>query len=417
MPTREQLESALRNAHAAGDEGAAKKLANELRGRQQETPAQDFAQGAGQGAMMVDSASDIANVGLEAAAGVNRGVANLIDFFGTDTANAIISGGAKAINSALELTGTEERVPVVEGAIPRLSESIPGIQGGFMEEGLARDVVGAAGEVIPSAVGMGGAIRYAAKALPAAASQAGTLGAAKEYGQIALREAAKSGVASDVGYGAVSAAGSELGEAAGGGETGALVGSILAPMAAATGTQAIRGLLSKGGEGVSALVRGMDDISEEGAGAMLAEAMAREGMEPDDVANAIKSMGPDAIPADIGETFGRLLKVASNKLPGIEGSAKALLNERQAGQASRFMSSLDDGTGTTLMNVDDEIARLNVAMKPEIDKIYSDMSKKPFYITGDLKKLLDSKSSIGRAWKASEGVLDDMRAIGKGLQT
>lgn len=80
---------------------------------------------------------DAIDVLAEFAAGSNRTVTEFIDFLGPDTANAILS-----------LAGAKSRVPTLTGAL----EST-GIQGGFMDEGLARDAVGAAGMALPAAAG------------------------------------------------------------------------------------------------------------------------------------------------------------------------------------------------------------------------------------------------------------------------
>jgi hypothetical protein len=330
----------------------------------------------------------------EFAAGANRSVTEFIDFLGPDTANA-----------ALSLAGSDIRVPT-------LTESIPGIQGGFMEEGLGRDIVSSAGEIVPTALGVGGAVRTAAKALPAAASRSGLLGGAREAGEIALREGAKSTAAADVGLGLASAAGAEVGEEIGG-DTGALIGSIVAPVGAASAVQGVKGLLGKGAEGVKVLAKSLDDMSDEGAGQLLAEAMVRENLSPDDLTVALKELGPDAVPADLGDSFNRLLKSAINKFPRIQGRASEVLDERQAGQAARLVNAFEDGTGTTLMSVDDEIARLNMAMAPKISSAYKDIRQGKMRISEKLMNIMSNDgTSIGRARKQAEKNLADMASIG-----
>ena len=79
---------------------------------------------------------DTANVAYEFAAGVNRPVAEFLDFVGPDT-----------INAFLNVVGSEKRVPT-------LAENIPGIEGNFMEQGGARTAVRLAGNALPMAAGM-----------------------------------------------------------------------------------------------------------------------------------------------------------------------------------------------------------------------------------------------------------------------
>jgi hypothetical protein len=78
------------------------------------------------------------NVLGELAAASNRSVTEFVDFLGPKTANAILS-----------LAGTDKRVPL-------LTESLAptGIQGNFMDPGIARDATQVAGGLIPAAAGM-----------------------------------------------------------------------------------------------------------------------------------------------------------------------------------------------------------------------------------------------------------------------
>ena len=155
---------------------------------------------------------------LELISGFNRGIAKIADFVGTDT-----------VNAALRLAGTDVQ-------LPRLSEEIPGITGGYVEPGLTRDILGAAGETAAGGAVGGLALRGAAATLPAATTGEGVLaGAVRQLGQTTP------GI--EAGLGAVSGAGMEVGEEVGG-TPGAIVGGIAAPLGAAAAT---RSLLSAAG--------------------------------------------------------------------------------------------------------------------------------------------------------------------------
>lgn len=94
----------------------------------------------------------------ELAAAANRSVTEFVDFLGPG-----------AVNNILSLAGSEKRVPTLTGALEGT-----GIQGGFMDEGTARDVVQGAGATIPAALGMKGvAGRDVTKATGAAAEMLG----------------------------------------------------------------------------------------------------------------------------------------------------------------------------------------------------------------------------------------------------
>jgi hypothetical protein len=74
----------------------------------------------------------------ELAAASNKSVTEFVDFLGPDTVNAVLS-----------LSGSEYRVPTLTGALEPI-----GIRGGFMDEGVPRDIVRAAGSLLPAAAGM-----------------------------------------------------------------------------------------------------------------------------------------------------------------------------------------------------------------------------------------------------------------------
>jgi len=390
MATKERLEQALRNADAAGDVEAAKAFANAIRNGQY-----DAEKMPDEGSGILDSInSAITNnpVGAtiaEGAAAVNRGATQLADMVTTEPANAV-----------LELAGSDMRIP----SITKSLSSATG--GGFMEVGMPRDIVRAAGEVVPGAVVAGGLVRGAAEQLPAVA------GAAEKIGTSLLRAAGSGTVAADAGYGAVSGAGGAIGREVGG-DAGAMIGSIAAPLTVAGGGIALKSALGAGKRGIDAVIGSTKGVSEDGAATMLAEAMVREGLSPDDVAKQMAQMGDEGMLADAGNNFARLLRVASNKIPRIEGVAAQKFKGRHAGQGARLSGALDDGTGTPLLTVDDEIARLENTMGPKISELYKDAKSKPFAPSLRLRGLLEGDNSVGRAATEAQKNLSDYRAIGE----
>lgn len=224
MATKERLEQALRNAHNAGDVAAAKRFADAIRGGEFEQEEKSLLAQAG-------------DVALEGMAAVNRGAAGIVDF------------AATPVNAALELAGSEARVPSLVSALA------PAAQGNFMEQGLGRDVVRAAGESVPAALAVGGALRAGAQALPAMGQASESIGAG------ALRQLGASTPAQDAGYAALSGAGSALGQEVSG-DAGAMAGSILAPAAVATAINApgfIRSMFNTGNPSVVA--KNIDDFA------------------------------------------------------------------------------------------------------------------------------------------------------------
>jgi hypothetical protein len=163
-----------------------------------------------------EKSSGLVNTGLEFAAGVNRSALGLLDFLGPDQINAL-----------LEVSGSEKRVPTLSGSeIGKQATT-----GGFLEEGLARDIVSAAGEVSGAAIAPQQAIRGAAQQLPKIAAGAeGVLpGFIRKAGAQTAEQAAITGAAA----GAGAEVGGSLGEEIGGEEgraVGEVIGGFAAPM-------------------------------------------------------------------------------------------------------------------------------------------------------------------------------------------
>ena len=181
-----------------------------------------------QGAELLKQAAAIP---LEFAAGVNKAALGILDFFGPDQ-----------INAALELAGSEQRVPTLSGS--EIGQAAT--KGGFLEEGLARDIISAAGQVSTAAIAPQQFIRSAAQQLPrlAAGGESVVAGALRQAGQETTGQAIKAGAL----VGAGAEVGGEVGEQVGG-ETGKqigkLVGGVLAPISASVVIQTGKTLATK----------------------------------------------------------------------------------------------------------------------------------------------------------------------------
>lgn len=203
----------------------------------------------------------LAAVGGEFASGVNRAVIGGLDFFTADQ-----------VNNILQLAGSEKRVPTFS----EQAEKFGITQGGFMEEGLARDVVSTAGETAALAGGFGGAVRTAATQLPLVqrAGESVKAGVLREMGRATPRQ--------DITAGALAGAGAEIG-AEFGGETGELIGGLAAPLAPTAvrvaGAEGVRRLVRGGEETLAGMRRTLADFAEAGAVPNLGVAIGSERLQ------------------------------------------------------------------------------------------------------------------------------------------
>lgn len=322
----------------------------------------------------------------EFAAGANRAILGAIDFLGSDTINAI-----------LELAGSETRVPTA-------TETFGAPRGSFVQ-GTTGDILASAGEAATMAALPQTALRQAAqRAIPQAGSTASRV----------LSEVARDTPQTAAALGAVSGAGAEIGEEAGG-TTGALVGSVLAPTIASSAVGAVRGGVTRALESRQAaqeLGETLGSMSDEGAVKLLTAALQREGISPQEAQVKLEQLGPDAIPADIGANMARLLRTASNKAPRIESEAANVFRSRQATQEGRILSALDDVTGTSTLNINDEIVRLDKATRPEINRLYDEARQADVQFSPSLNRLLTGDNSLGRAQRKVRRRLADRAAVG-----
>lgn len=325
----------------------------------------------------------------EFASGVNRSVMGLGDF-------AIVD----PLNGLLDLVGVEPRIPRFTDTAAQYGVGTRDPQSGVMG-----NIAAHVGETLPAAVGGGQLVRSAAGAMldPLAAASESAL-----HGVV--RGTATSTPAIDAGYGAAAGAGAGLGAEVGG-DTGALIGGFLGGLGAAGVASLFKRFLSNPPE-LAALTQSLSSMSEEGAARLLAEQMVRENISPEEAMQQLAALGPNAIPADINNSFARLLRVAANQIPRIQGRATTVLNERQAGQAGRLASALDENIGVPGLNMQDEIERLRAVTQPVINKLYDEARNTPMSLSESLRKMLSGKNSLGDAFRLAQRRVADKRAVG-----
>jgi len=247
VATRQEYLDIAEQALREGDDATAMAAMDEAEKLSSTQPQQPQEKG------LLQQAGDVA---LEGMAAVNRGAAGIVDFAMTP------------VNAAMELAGSDVRVP---SAVQALA---PATQGNFMEAGLGRDVVRAAGEAVPAALATGAAIRTAAQQLPAMASGAESVGAG------ALRQMGSSTAAQDAIYGGISGAGAAVGQDVGG-DNGAMIGAIAAPAGVALAGQGMAAMVKSifANPSTGAAAKTIDDFAAFGETPTVGMASGKEGLQ------------------------------------------------------------------------------------------------------------------------------------------
>ena len=185
----------------------------------------------------------------EFASAANRSIFDMVDFLGPDTVNAV-----------LQLSGSERRMPTAQETF--------GSDGGYMEPGLARDVVQTAGEATPMAMAFGQLLRSAAQRLPAfVQGESAGRGIVRQMGSSTARQDAVMGVQTGTGM----ALGGEAGESLGGEQgrqVGELVGGLAGPavmsLSGPAAGEVVKRTIRGGEQGRKNLAAAVSDFAEIG---------------------------------------------------------------------------------------------------------------------------------------------------------
>ena len=341
---------------------------------------------------------------MEMANAAARGITGAIDF--------VIPG---AVNSALELAGSERRMPTLTRTLENVGALAPA--GAYMQPGLGQEIISGIGEAIPAVIGGQGLVREAYKrTAPVVARQIAGSGSslperiaqARETG----RRVAGSLASTTPRQEAVAAAGAVTGGQIGQ-ETGIpgaeLAGSIVGGGAA---LPVIRGIdiaftnLTDFRNMAPSLTKVRTDIAAE----MLANSLRSAGMSPKEAVEQYRKLGPNALPADIDQAFREVLRASMNIDPGISGAARRSVNERQVGSGQRISESLDIISSE---NADDYINNLDAVLGPQIRSLYEQSAQQPLALSGRLRTLLEGDTSLGRAFQQARSRVSDRVALGE----
>ena len=322
--------------------------------------------------------------------------------------NAAVRGAAGALdlvvpnffNSALQLAGSEKRVPTLQRTLENVGALAPA--GAYMQPGLGQEIVAGIGEAIPAVIGGQGLVREAYKRTAPLVPEIAGAGR-RAFGSLASTTPRQEAVAA---AGAVT--GGQIGQ-----ETGIpgaeLAGSIVGGGAA---LPVIRGIdiaftnLTDFRNMAPSLTKVRTDIGAE----ILANSLRSAGMSPKEAVEQYRKLGPNALPADIDQAFREVLRAAMNIDPGISGAARRSFNERQVGSGQRISESLDIISSE---NADDYINNLDAVLGPQIRSLYEQSAQQPLALSGRLRTLLEGDTSLGRAFQQAQSRVSDRVALGE----
>lgn len=347
----------------------------------------------------------------ELTGGVLRGTASLADV----ALSPVIAAERQIRPYAQAMLGQREMPDSPQAAYRQtrpfsFEEQIPE-KGAFAGEGGMTNVAAGTGEVLSTAFPVARATKMAQQAIPAIVP---TGRRAVETAKRVGRELLETTPRQEAGFGAAAVAGGEAAREIGG-EDADIVGQILAPLSATafkSGGIKLFDALFSNPRSVEQLALSLGSIQNDAAADLLSDALTREGMTVNEAIQKLDMLGPDAVPADIAQSFRRLLRAAGNLNPNLQGRTARELGARSEGQAGRVAQDIDLGLQSPDMTVEQAIAGLREATRPAITEMYAQASATPFSFSGRLKTLIEGDNALGQARQLAERSLSDRRALG-----
>lgn len=350
----------------------------------------------------------------EFGAAVNRGTANLVDFFTTKPARAV-----------QQIAGVEE-----ENRIPTVEQTFEGAtKGEFVEPGLTRDILRASGELIAPGAAAGGALRVAGKAIPAI--QAGT----QTLGQGITKQLGAGTAVGDVTAATLSGTGGELGEEVGG-QPGKVIGALAAPLApqvlkSAAGN-AVKALFRGSDKNIAGMNKVIDDFAAVGDSPTVAQATGRRPLQAAENLSA-KVVGGGRITKKAEQLTASIqdrVKNIADSVSKVEGAEQAGLAVKRGitgkgGFVDRFRaksgtlwnksdSFVPEGTQASITNTKESLGKLvrggevgKILDNPQLIKVRDVLADSNAV---DYKVLRDLRSAIGQKISNNELVSDIPRA-------
>jgi len=341
---------------------------------------------------------------------IQRGAADTVDFFVSNP-----------INAALQLGGSEARVPTVRQ--PNQFQ-----EGNFIEDGLPKQIIRAGGELVAPALTGGAALRTAAAAIP-------EIQASQTLGSAITKQLGASAPAQDIAAAALAGAGGELGQEVAG-ETGKAVGTLVAPIAPAALKSAASTAIKTILRGVEGNTKGMnkviDDFSEVGEVPTISQATGRTGQQVvENISGRVAGGGKIVSKAEkLSDSIKERVSRIADDISLVEGAESAGLTIKKGitgrgGFIDRFLSKssklwnksdsfIDDSATVSVANIKgklDELVREGkigqILDNPKLSQIKAVLDDVDSL---DYRTLRDLRSAVGQKLGNKELITDIPRA-------
>lgn len=241
-----------------------------------------------------------------------------------------------------------------------------------------------------------------ARMLPSAAAMR-SMSTAGRVGRVAAV-----GGAEGAAYGAGNA---EEGQRDEGALKGFLLGSVAAPVGAKLIDLAAQGL----GTTVSYAMRKLGQTPRDQAERALRAAAEAEGIDAEEAVALLNALGPRATLADLGENFRSLARAATDRTGAFKSEARAMMNQRQAGQQAQLLEAVEIASGQKAGNFNMARQSLIEHRKAQASPLYQSAFNESIQPTDSLNRILARPTLQSSMAKAERMALDEGDEIGDSL--
>ena len=135
-----------------------------------------------------------------------------------------------------------------------------------------------------------------------------------------------------------------------------------------------------------------------------------EGLDADEVVKLMDELGPDATLMDLGENFRLLTKTQVAKVGPAKTKVKQFIDDRQKGQQGRLLDTIEETSGLSGKDFKGSINELSERMQKEADPLYKKAYETPFEVTPKIQAILKTPSGKKALKKAEEAFQDNAGA-------
>lgn len=131
-----------------------------------------------------------------------------------------------------------------------------------------------------------------------------------------------------------------------------------------------------------------------------------EGLDSNEIVNLLDDLGPEATLMDLGDNFRMLASTQVSKVGPAKTQIKEFIGQRQKGQQGRLLDTIEDASGLSAKDFKGSVNALSQRMKEEAAPLYKAAYETPFEVTPKIQAILETPTGKKALKAAEEDFLD-----------